>query len=205
MKQISSQAVTLTELSATKKLSIAALMGALSALLMYLKFPVPLVPPFIEFDFTNAVDIISAFLLGPMGAVCTIVVKWLIKFILQGSQTGLVGEFSGLILNLAYALPAAVWYQRRSSRRVAILSMALGCVLTSLLAVFSNVYIMFPLYGMGSDMVVKAFSAVNPFVHDLFTMALCSLIPFNLLKTGISSVIAFALYKHISRPIRNMM
>lgn len=182
----------------TWQLTLTALMGALSALLMYLKFPVPFVPPFIEFDFTNVIDIIGAFALGPIGTVLIVLIKWLIKLLLQGTQTGMVGELSGFILNLAYALPAAWIYQKRKTRTTAIIGMVIGSVLTAILAVFTNVYIMFPLYGMSPEAIVTAFGAVNPFVHDTFTMALWSLVPFNLLKTGVSSVIALLLYKHVS-------
>lgn len=189
----------------TKQLTLTALLGTLSALLMYLKFPLPFIPPFIEFDFTNVVDMIGAFILGPANTILLILIKWLIKLLLQGTSTGFVGELSGIFLNLCYALPAAFLYRRSKTRQTAVIGMLIGCILTTILSVFSNLYVMFPLYGMSQDMIIAAFSAVNPFVHDTLSMALWSLVPFNLLKTGVSSIIVFLLYKHISSSLRQVL
>lgn len=187
-----------------RQMTLAALLGALSALLMYFKFPVPLVPPFVEFDFTNVIDIIGALALGPVGTVMVILIKWLVKLLLQGTQTGMVGELSGLLLNLSYALPTAFLYQHRKTKSIAVTGMAIGCVLTSVLAVFSNIYVMFPLYGLSPEAVVQAFGAVNPFVHDTLSMALWSLVPFNLAKTGVSSLIALLLYPQLRSVMKEL-
>ena len=47
------------------------------------------------------------------------------------------------------------------------------------------------------ESLVAMASAVNPFVKDTFTMMLWSVLPFNLVKYGVVSVITFLVYKKL--------
>ena len=46
----------------TKQLTLCGLMGGLSAALMFFRFPLPFMPPFMDFDFSGLVEIIGGFL-----------------------------------------------------------------------------------------------------------------------------------------------
>ncbi|MGX8680991.1 MAG: ECF transporter S component, partial [bacterium] len=66
----------------------------------------------------------------------------------------------------------------------------------------TNYFFIFPMYakmfGMSMDAIVQMVVAVNPLVHDVMGVMLCSLLPFNLFKYGMISLITFLIYKKIS-------
>ena len=50
----------------TKQLTLCGLMGGLSAALMFFRFPLPFMPPFMDFDFSGLVEIIGGFTMGAL-------------------------------------------------------------------------------------------------------------------------------------------
>ena len=64
-----------------------------------------------------------------------------------------------------------------------------------------NAYVMFPLYselyGMPMEAIIGMGTAINPRITNIFTMMLFSILPFNLFKYGVVSVITFLVYKRL--------
>ena len=61
-----------------KKVRYAAVVGIMSAIavvLQFLEFPIPLVPSFIKFDFSDLPGLITAFALGPVAGVLVSLIK----------------------------------------------------------------------------------------------------------------------------------
>ena len=58
-----------------RRLTTAALCGAVAFVLKYLSFSVPFISPFAEFDLSALPELIGGFILGPMGAVAIVTVK----------------------------------------------------------------------------------------------------------------------------------
>ena len=77
--------MTITSRSKIHRLTLSAMMGALSFLLMYFSFSVPFISPFAEFDFSALPELIGGFILGPLGAVEIIVVKLLLKLVFRAA------------------------------------------------------------------------------------------------------------------------
>lgn len=96
---------------------------------------------------------------------------------------------------------ACLYYRNHRTKKGAVIGMLLATVATSVLAIFSNILVMFPMYaklfGMSMQQIVDMVSAVNPFVKDITTMVIASLVPFNLFKYGVISLITFISYKKI--------
>ena len=76
----------------TKNLALTGIMGGLAAVLMFFRFPLPFMPPFMDFDFAGLVEIIGGFALGPIAAVFIVVVKVLVKLVLMGTNSAFTGE-----------------------------------------------------------------------------------------------------------------
>ncbi|HBZ50554.1 MAG TPA: ECF transporter S component, partial [Erysipelotrichaceae bacterium] len=89
------------------------------------------------------------------------------------------------------------------------IGMLVATIVTSLIALLSNYFVIFPMYaklfGMTMESIVKMVMAVNPAVHNVFTMFICSLLPFNLFKYGVISLITFFIYKKISVILKKYM
>ena len=185
----------------TKKLVIAALLGALAAILMVLDFNVPFVPMFIKFDFSDFPVLIGGFVFGPATGVLIAFLKIVLNLVFKPTTTMFVGEASNFLLSVCYMGVACLFYRNHRTKKGAAVGMALATVATSVLAIFSNILVMFPMYaklfGMSMQQIVGMVSAVNPFVKDITTMVIASLVPFNLFKYGVISIITFVSYKKI--------
>lgn len=185
----------------TKKLVMEALLGALAAILMVLDFNVPLAPGFIKFDFSDFPVLIGGFVFGPLTGVLIAFLKIVLNLLFKPTTTMFVGEASNFLLSVCYMGVACLFYRKHRTKKGAVIGMALATVTTSLFAIASNILVMFPMYaklfGMSMEQIVGMVSAVNPFVKDVTTMVIASLVPFNLFKYGVISLITFISYKKI--------
>lgn len=185
----------------TKKIVMAALLGALAAILMVLDFNVPLAPGFIKFDFSDFPVLIGGFVFGPLTGVLIAFLKIVLNLLFKPTTTMFVGEASNFLLSVCYMGVACLFYRKHRTKKGAVIGMALATVTTSLFAIASNILVMFPMYaklfGMSIEQIVGMVSAVNPFVKDVTTMVIASLVPFNLFKYGVISLITFISYKKI--------
>ena len=192
-----------------RRMTLAAVMGAVAFVLIFINFGVPFLSPVAEFDLSALPELIGGFILGPVGAVMIIVVKLGLKLAIQGTESMFTGELQNLILSLAYVLPAVLFYRRHRTKKGAAIGLAIGAVVSVVVAIFTNLYIIFPfyikLYGMNWDGIVAMFSAVNPWIKDIPTMVAFSVVPFNLISRTITAVLAFVTYKKLSVPLKKMI
>lgn len=192
-----------------RRLTTAALCGAIAFVLKYISFSVPLISPFAEFDVSALPELIGGFILGPLGAVAIVVTKVALNLVFQGTSSMFTGEVQNLILSLAYVLPAVIYYRSHRTKKGAKIALVLGSTVSIVVAIFTNLYLIFPaymtLYGMNWDGIVQMCSAVNPWIKDVPTMVAFSIIPFNVISRTITSVVALLVYKRISIPIKRMI
>ena len=69
-----------------------AMMGAICCILLHIDFPLPFLPPFMNFDLAGLVEIIGGFAMGPLQAVCIILLKILLKLATEGTSSAFTGE-----------------------------------------------------------------------------------------------------------------
>ena len=185
----------------TQMLCFVGLFGALSTVLMLFKFPLPFAPAFMKLDVAELPAIMGSFMFGPLAGFCIVVVKLALNLLINGTDSMYVGELSNLLLSSIYVLSASLLYKRKKTKKRAALSLTVSVILTSVVALFSNTFFIFPayavVYGLSMDKIVEMASAVNPLVHDTFTMMLFSVLPFNFIKYGVVSVITFFVYKKL--------
>ncbi len=190
-----------------KRLVMIGLLGALSGVLMLFKFPLPFMPPFMEFDLSGITEVIGGFVLGPRAAVLIILVKLLVKLALMGSTTMLTGEASNFLLSCTYAVSAAWIYHHHKSKRSGEIGMAVGTILCCLAAVATNLFLIFPFYvnlmGLSMEEIIAMCGAVNPLMKNTLTLVLFGIIPFNLFKCTVTSVITVLVYKRVSKTIKH--
>ena len=192
-----------------KKIAFIGLMGAVSAVLMLLRFPIPFMPPFLSFDLSGVMEMMGGLMFGPMEALCIIVVKILLQLVMQGSMSLGTGELQNFILSSAYVLPAVLIYHRKKTKKSAIVGMTVGSVIVAVVAVITNLYLIIPFYvklfGMSMDDIISMCSAVNPAMKDTMSLVIFGLVPFNLIKYGATSVVTFIIYKRLSGVIRGII
>lgn len=190
----------------TKKLVLTAMLGTLATVLMLLEFPIPFAPSFVRMDFSELPVMIGGLLMGPVYGAAIAVLKVLISFLLNGTTTMGVGELANLIGSLAYVLPASLFYFAGKTKKRGRTALLIGTACASAILTLANALVVIPLYvrlfGMTTAQIVQMGTVVNPLVTDLVTMMLFSILPFNLFKYGVTSVITWFTYKRISRAVK---
>ena len=76
----------------TRDLTMIAMMGAICCILLHIDFPLPFLPPFMNFDLAGLVEIIVGFAMGPLQAVCISLGKVLLKLATEGISSALTGD-----------------------------------------------------------------------------------------------------------------
>lgn len=89
------------------------------------------------------------------------------------------------------------------------LSLSVSTMLVSVISIFLNAYIAFPmyssLYGMPMEAILEMGSSVNPLVHDNITLMLYGVFPFNLIKHGVTSFVTYLVYKRCGNALRSLL
>jgi riboflavin transporter FmnP len=192
-----------------RTLVMSALMGAVAFVLMYFNFGVPVLSPFAEFDASALPEIIGGFILGPVGAIEIIVVKIVLILVFKGTSSMFTGEVQNFLLSVAYVLPAIMYYRGHKTKKGAIIGLVLGTVISVVVAIFTNVYLIFPayirLYGMSWESILDICAAANPWIHSIPTFVAFSVVPFNVVSRVVTSLITVLVYKKISGPIKKFL
>lgn len=186
----------------TKNLTMIAMFSAISAVLMVFEIQLPFSPSFVKFDFSDLPVMLGGFLIGPFAGGIIAFMKVLLHFLLNGTTSFFVGDLSNLLLTLSLVLPASFIYQQKKTKKTTIQGLLVSIICTSLLAIIFNLFLIFPLYlkVLNLKMVdlINMIHVVNPLVKDVFTMIVFSLLPFNLFKYSIVSMITMLSYKKLS-------
>ena len=195
--------------SRTRTITQIAMLGALAGVLMGLSFPLPfLAPSFYQLDFSEIPVLVGSFAMGPVAGVLIELVKILVNLVVKGTTTAGVGDVANFLMGCAFAVPAGMIYRFHAvkSRKHAVVGMAVGTIVTSVAACLLNAFILLPAYGKAFGMPVEAFiemgGAVHSGVTNLLTFAVMIVMPFNLFKYTIVSIIVFMIYKRIRVVLR---
>ena len=181
-----------------RAMTATALLSALSCVLMYLEFSVPLVPSFIKMDFSELPALIAAYCMGPLSGVLVCLIKNLIN--LPMTTTGCVGELSNFVLGCCLVLPAGLLYRYRKNRKFALIGALVGSLTMALVSLPSNYFVMYPIYTkfLPLDKIIGMYQAIFPGVNGLFSCLLIFNVPYTFLKGALDTVLTFLLYKRIS-------
>lgn len=185
-------------------MTVIAMLSAVAFILQFFEFSVPLMPAFIKLDLSDLPALIGAYAVGPVGGVVVALIKNVIH--LTVSSSGGVGELSNFILNAIFVLPAGIIYRKKKTKGRALAGAVLGAVLMSVLSVFTNYYIIYPVYYnfMPKETIVAAYQVIYPGVKTILQCLIVFNLPFTFIKAMISVVITFLIYKHISPVLKKI-
>ena len=188
--------------SSTHYITYTAIFACLAGVLMFLEIPLFFAPSFYKIDLSEMPVLICTFYLGPVAGVAAELVKIMVKLLLKGTSTAFVGEFANFVVGCSFVLPASIVYHARPGKRMALIGMLTGTlVMTVFGSAFNAIYLLpkfAALYGMPMEVIVGMGTKINPSITSVSTLVLFAVVPFNLLKGVIDSVLTFLLYKRIS-------
>ena len=186
----------------TKMITQIGMLGAIAVVLMLFEIPLPFAPSFYEIDFSEVPVLIGCFTMGSVAGALIELVKIVLNFVVNGTATAGVGEVANFIIGCSFCVPTGIIYKRNKTKKGAIIGLAAGTLFMTILGCFVNAYILLPTYAtafkMPIDGLIEMGTAVNANISNLFTFIIFAVVPFNLLKGVLVSIIVLCIYKKIS-------
>ena len=177
-----------------------AMLGAVATVLMYLEFPIPIMPAFIKLDVSELPALIASFAYGPVSGVLVCLIKNLIK--LPSTSTAAVGELFNFVMGALFVGVAGIVYKRNKTRKGAIVGALLGALVMAVVSVPYNYFIVYPayvvMYHLPLEAIIGMYQAINPSVDGLLTCLLVFNLPFTFVKGVLDAVLCFLIYKPLS-------
>lgn len=185
----------------THRLTVTAMLAAVSTVLMFLDFSVPFMPPFIKMDISELPALLASFSLGPWYGVAVCLIKNLINCL--RTTTGCVGELCNFLLGAIFVFTAGYTYkcfQHHKSRKGAVIGSLVGAVAMALLSVPLNYYLTYPIYSqfLPISQIVGMYQEINPSVNGLLECLVVFNMPFTLVKGLLDVGLCFLIYKPLS-------
>ncbi|SHK52932.1 ECF transporter S component [Tepidibacter formicigenes] len=183
----------------TSSLVKISILSVLSYLIMFIEIPVLFFPVFLKLDFSDIPAIIGGFALGPVAGVFIELIKNLLHFVTK-SNTGGVGEFANFLVGGGFVFVSSGIYYINKNKKNAVIGCIVGTIAMAVIGGFANYYILIPFYAkiFPIEAVVQMGTVVNKSIIDVKTLIYYAIVPFNLLKGVIVSIITAILYKKVS-------
>lgn len=179
-----------------KKMVLIAMLGSIATVLMKLNFPLPALPAFLKFDFGEVPAIIAIMTMGPGAAILVELIKNVLYWFLSGSPTGLpVGEIANFTTGLLFILPVYFIFNKFKTNKGLASGFVAGTLTMAIGMSVLNYVVFLPMY--------TYFLNMPPVTGDaLYQMIVLGILPFNLVKGAIISVIAVLLYGRMHKWIQ---
>lgn len=179
--------------------SVGILSGISIVLMQLLEFPIPFMPPFLKLDFSNLPALIGGFAYGPLTGIVIVFVKAALH--LLRTQTGGVGELADFLASGSMVFISALIYKKHKTKKGAVISLAMGIGVMMIVGALANYFILLPFYAkvMPMEKIIEMCGKLNPLITNSLTYVIYGVLPFNLIKGLILSVITFILYKQVSK------
>ncbi|MFT8322412.1 MAG: ECF transporter S component [Bacillus sp. (in: firmicutes)] len=171
------------------------MLSALSYVLMMLNFPLPAFPTWLQIDFSDVPALIAAIILGPAAGILVELIKNMIDYMLTGSETGIpVGHMANLLAGISFILPTYYIYNKIKSKQGMVFGLIISTVLMSIVLSIFNYFVLLPV-----------FIELTKFPMDIKENVLQFILPFNLLKGVMISVIFMLIFTKMNAWIQKQI
>ncbi|WP_099189949.1 ECF transporter S component [Tepidibacter mesophilus] len=193
------QATTKKNLFTTSVLVKISILSVISYLIMFIEFPIVFAPGFLKLDFSDIPAIIGGFALGPVAGLFIELIKNLLHFVTK-SSTGGVGEIANFLIGGAFVFISSGIYHLGKNKKNAIIGCLIGTIGMSIVGALANYYLLIPFYAnmFPIDAIVQMGTVVNKNIVDVKSLVYYGVIPFNIFKGIVMSVVTAILYKKVS-------
>ena len=187
----------------THKLTVTAMLSAVAFILMFIEFPIPaLIPSFVKLDISDLPELLAAFSLGPVYGVAVTFLKNLLHIVFKGTSSAYVGELCNFLLGAVFSLVAGFIYQRKKSRKSALIGAIIGAALMAIVSVPMNYYVVYPAYvvcyGMPLEAIIGMYQAILPSADSLIKCLTIFNMPFTFCNGMLDVLLCFLIYKPLS-------
>lgn len=151
-----------------RTIAVTGMLSAVAVVLMYLEIPIPIMPGFIKFDFSDLPALLGAYALGPVAGIIICLIKNVVH--LAASQSMLVGGLCG--------------------------AMAMGVF--SVFSNYLIVYPVYYKLAMPEVVILSLYQAIIPSMKSIMQCLICFNLPFTIVKGLIDVGISMLIYKPLS-------
>jgi len=168
----------------TRQIVTMAVLIAIGVLISFIEIPIIPGVDFLKYDPSSVAMLVASFTFGPVagGVVGTLIA------LLHGSASGVWGIVMNVIAMLAMGIPAGLIYGRNKTRAGAAIALGVATVVFVAVNILANLVVT-PIYAGVPRAAVVA-------------MIVPALLPFNLIKGLLNSVLTFLVYKSVSRVVK---
>lgn len=189
--------------SRSKWLALTAILSAMASVLYFLEMPVPLMPAFIQFDFSMLPIFIGNIALGPLSGIVITIIKDLIHLIIKGAgATGGIGDLADFLTCLCFILPSGLIYKRFPNFKGITIGLITGCISSALLSgLIFNALVVYPLYDkfiLPMTAIIGMYQQIRPSANGLWEILAIFNMPYTFLKCVVISIIAVIIAKPLS-------
>ena len=185
--------------SKTKYITKVGMLSAVAALLMLFDFPLWFAPAFYKIDLSELPPLIGGFALGPLAGILIEGLKVVLHFLLKGTSTMGIGDISNFIVGCSFIIPASLIYKYNKSKKGAFIGMISGTIILAIVGSAFNAFLLIPAYSVilkfPIDKIVAMGTAINKNINSINSLVLYCVVPFNLLKGVVVSLITMVIYK----------
>src|SRR5690625_1437715 len=135
------------------KLVVLSLLSAVSIVLFFISFPLPMLPPYLKVDFSDVPALLAGLIFSPLAGVLVVLLKNALYFIASGA-TDPIGVVANFIAGTLYIFPVAFLYHRYKGMKSVIAGLVIGTISMALVMSILNYLIILPAYSwlMGMEM-----------------------------------------------------
>lgn len=171
-----------------RRMVIIAMLGSVATILMQFNFPLPTIPAFLKFDFSEIPAILAILTMGPIAGITVELLKNVLHWFLSGSPTGVpVGEIANFATGLLFILPIYFIFNKFRSIKGLSVGLITGTVAMAVGMSFLNYVVFIPMYMYFLNMPAMTGS-------EIYTMIILGILPFNLFKGAILMVLTLLLF-----------
>ena len=182
------------------------ILSSIGYILMFIAVPLPMLfPDFLKIDISDLTELVGGIALGPMAGVTITFIKNLLQFTTGMSTTSGVGEFANFLIGASFVFTVSYIYYKKRELSGLIVGLVSGILVMTIVGCIINYFIVLPFYstiGWSIDAVVSMGKAINPAINSKLSFVILIIAPFNILKSGIISILMLPMYKKIEKILR---
>lgn len=193
----------------TRKIAFIGVFSALSIVLYFLRFSLPMFPSFLKLQFSMLPIIICGFCYGFKTGFLILLIKTIIGVMISFASSFGIGEMADFFIGLTTLFASTFVYNRNKTLKGGIFALITGTIAWIVSACILNYFVLIPLYinfGVVPD--VETFVAmckVIPGINSenyLIKYIVYAALPFNLIIATLVSLVTFFVYKKVSNLIK---
>ena len=175
-----------------KRLITISMLSAVAFVLTFIKFPLPFIPPYLTLDFSDVPTLLATFLLSPIAGIIVALIKNILNFLFNiGDPVGPVANF---FFFFCFLLSSYYVYLLRKYNRSLIYGLITGTIVMTIVLSILNYFVLLPLYGMIFNL--------GDVLNNVKIVIVSGVIPFNLIKGIIISIIFVLLFRRLRHIIK---